>query len=125
MPQITLEYTNNIENFDAVATLTALNEALFATGNFANAQDIKARATPIDTFVVGANMAQQAFVHLKIAIVAGRAIEVRKQLADIGLETLQKALSKQSVQVQLASEVQEITLACYSRAIRLPHTDAA
>ena len=125
MPQITLEYTNNIQNFDAAATLAALNQALFATGNFANEQDLKARASAVDAFVVGVNMAQQAFIHLKIAVVAGRAMEVRKQLADIGLDILQKALPSQSVQVQLAAEVQEITLGCYSRAIRSPNTEAA
>lgn len=120
MPQISLEYTKNIENFDASATLAAINKALFATGHFANEQDLKGRAFAIDTYVVGVNLPQQAFIHLKIAVVNGRSIEVRKTLADLALQALQKALPPQKVQVQLAAEVQEIELGCYSRAIRAP-----
>ncbi|MDH5856145.1 5-carboxymethyl-2-hydroxymuconate Delta-isomerase [Lampropedia aestuarii] len=121
MPQVHLEYSANLP-IDAAKVLKAVNAALFATGQFKLPQDIKSRAQAFDAFVVGDDLPHQAFVHLRVAVIDGRSVEVRKAIADAALAALQAAHDWQALplQVQLGAEVHEITLATYARAITTP-----
>lgn len=125
MPQVHLAYSANLP-MDAAKVLKAVNAALFATGQFQLPQDIKSRAQAFDVFAIGEDLPHQAFVHLTVAVIEGRSIEVRKAIADAALAALQNAHDWNAlpVQVQLAAEIQEITLATYARSISTPQVAA-
>ncbi|THU04441.1 5-carboxymethyl-2-hydroxymuconate Delta-isomerase [Lampropedia puyangensis] len=125
MPQVTLEYTANLP-IQPAKLLTAVNAALFATGQFKLPQDIKSRARALEVFAVGDDLPNQAFVHLQIAVLDGRSIEVRRQIADAGLAALQQAMDWDALplQVQLGAEVKEMTLATYARVKNTPQAAA-
>lgn len=118
MPQVHLDYSANLP-IDATQVLKAVNAALFATGQFALPQDIKSRAQAFEAFAIGDDLPHQAFVHLRVGVLDGRSLEVRKAIADAALAALQGAHNWQALplQVQLGAEVHEITLATYARSI--------
>lgn len=118
MPQVHLDYSANLP-IDAGAVLKAVNQALYATGQFKLPQDIKSRAQAFEDFCIGDALPQQGFAHLRVAVIDGRSIEVRRQIADAALAALQNAFDWQTLplQVQLAAEVHEITLATYARTV--------
>ncbi|WP_367109649.1 hypothetical protein [uncultured Psychrobacter sp.] len=53
MPHLTLQATPNVSIPHEESLLKALNQALWRSGHFNKATDIKARLIPIDTFLVG------------------------------------------------------------------------
>jgi len=125
MPQVHLEYSANLP-IDAAQVLKDVNAALFATGQFTLPQDIKSRAQAFEVFSIGEALPNQAFAHLRVAVIDGRSVEVRRQIADAALAALQAAFDWNAlpVQVQLAAEVHEITLATYARSISTPQVRA-
>ena len=80
MPHLTLEYTRNLADFDPAQALAALNEAMFDSGLFGEA-DIKSRALACEQFCIGVEAAPRAFAHLRVALLSGRSGEERRQLA--------------------------------------------
>ena len=115
MPHLTLEYSANLNTFDAKATLLAVNTALAATGHFVEA-DIKSRSHRCDTFAVGTASAPRAFVHADLAILSGRPLETRRELSASVLAVLQAQCSAPAgVQLQLSVQVLEIERESYAK----------
>jgi 5-carboxymethyl-2-hydroxymuconate isomerase len=81
MPHLTIEYTDNLPQFNASGALVALNNALVASGQFEEI-DIKSRAIRIGTFLVGTSPDDRAFVHVKLAILSGRSIQIKHELSE-------------------------------------------
>jgi 5-carboxymethyl-2-hydroxymuconate isomerase len=77
MPHLVIEYTNNLrDRFDARVALAELNRELDAVGEFVS-EDIKSRARALDTFLVGVSGREEAFIHVELAIMAGRPPELK------------------------------------------------
>ena len=117
MPHLTLEYTTNLAAIQPDDILLALNHALVASGHFEE-MDIKSRAIPLPTWRVGVSGTEHAFVHVKLAILSGRSVEVRSELSNSLLRVLRDSCkSLVSHPVQLCVEVQEIERASYAKEI--------
>jgi len=117
MPHLTLEYTANLQGFDAAACLAALNEALLASGQFEGI-DVKSRAIALDTFRIGREDGGHAFLHAKAAILSGRSLEIRQALSAALLAVLQaRAPRPAGIMVQLCAQVDEIERASYAKAV--------
>jgi 5-carboxymethyl-2-hydroxymuconate isomerase len=115
MPHLTIEYTDNLIQFDAKRVLPALNRTLAATGQFAEA-DIKSRAVALQQFAVGTEMDGRGFVHVRLAILSGRTVEVKRDLANRLLQALHACgISMQSGEVQLCVEILEIERETYAK----------
>ncbi|MGU7770032.1 5-carboxymethyl-2-hydroxymuconate Delta-isomerase [Burkholderia sp. MR1-5-21] len=120
MPHLTLEYSANLDGFDARATLIALNEALVASGHF-DELDIKSRALRFDEFVVGTSPAPRAFAHAKLAMLSGRSVDVKRELAEQLLAVLSAHCSAGSgTHLQLCAEMLDIERESYAKASIAP-----
>jgi 5-carboxymethyl-2-hydroxymuconate isomerase len=115
MPHLTIEYTDNLPQFNAGGALVALNKALVASGQFEEI-DIKSRAIRIGTFLVGTSPDDRAFLHVKLAILSGRSIQIKQELSESLLLTLTAMYEwPTKPHVQLCVEVQEIDREAYSK----------
>ena len=80
MPHLVVEYTDNLRGrFDAPVALAKLNRELDAVGEFVS-EDIKSRARALETFVVGVSSREEAFIHVELAIMAGRSPELKSDV---------------------------------------------
>jgi len=61
------------------AALATLNRALDDVGEFVS-EDIKSRARALETFVVGVSGREEAFIHVELAIMAGRSAELKSDV---------------------------------------------
>ncbi len=116
MPHLTLEYTYNLPGLQAADVLAELNGVLMASELFEEA-DIKSRAIPLQTFLLGTAPRPRAFVHAKLALLSGRPVETKRRLSEKLLLALQKTRSwGPGLQVQLCVEVQDIERDSYAKA---------
>lgn len=119
MPHLTLEYTRNAPAFDAAHALREMNRALAATGLFTPG-DIKSRATALDAWVIGTSPEEEdgAFLHVRLAVLAGRPEETRRALSDLLLGVLRGLRDWPAApRVQLSIEVGEMDRASYARSV--------
>ena len=117
MPHLTLEYSANLARLDPSATLAALNRALAASGQFDDL-DIKSRATSFADFAVGSRAPGHAFVHAKLAILAGRSEQTRRELSEQVLCALKAVVPAHAgLALQLCVEIVEIERASYAKAL--------
>jgi len=115
MPHLTLEYSANLGEVHASDLLLKLNQSLMLSGEF-NEIDIKSRALRFDQVCVGTAPAQRGFVHVKLAILAGRSLPVRQALSAGLLEVLKQNLRLDAaLDTQICVEVQEIERDSYSK----------
>ncbi|VWC31190.1 5-carboxymethyl-2-hydroxymuconate isomerase [Burkholderia lata] len=116
MPHLTLEYSANLDGFDAGATLRALNTALAASGHF-DELDIKSRVLRFDTFAVGTSSAPRAFVHAKLAVLSGRTTDVKRELSEQVLAELKRhVVAPSGTHLQLCAEILELERESYAKA---------
>ncbi|MBB5392737.1 MULTISPECIES: 5-carboxymethyl-2-hydroxymuconate Delta-isomerase [unclassified Herbaspirillum] len=115
MPHLFLEYTDNL-NIDTQATLLRLNEALVGSGHF-DENSIKARAIRLDDYVVGTQpQARRAFLHLRLTILSGRTLEVKKEITDLLVATVQKEQEwPDGMQVQITADVSDMQREIYGK----------
>ncbi|WP_394778276.1 5-carboxymethyl-2-hydroxymuconate Delta-isomerase [Undibacterium sp.] len=116
MPQLYLEYTANLSDFDAGAALGQLNNALAATGEFEEA-DIKSRAQKLEHFAIGTAPAGRAFVHVRLAMLSGRSAETKRLMSDTIVQALHKTGPwPAGMEVQLTAEILDMERASYGKA---------
>jgi len=116
MPHLTLEYTGNLPQFDIENVLLELNKALVDSGQFEEI-DIKSRAVRHDTFVVGTSLNNRGFVHVTLAILSGRSVQIKSALTEKLLHTLRQVYETSvNVHVQLCVEVRDIEREPYAKA---------
>ncbi|KAF1044252.1 MAG: hypothetical protein GAK35_01847 [Herbaspirillum frisingense] len=117
MPHLFFEYTDNLK-IDARQTLLRLNEALVGTGHF-DENAIKGRAIKLDDYLVGTQpQAKRAFLHMRLTILSGRAPEVKKQVADLLVATVQQGQTwPEGMQVQITAEVIDMQREIYGKLI--------
>lgn len=88
MPQLTLEYSDNL-TFDAQKVLGTLHERLSATGVIP-LKGLKSRAMRHSEWRVADGYKGYAFVHLGILLREGRSAEAKKQVAEEALAVLEE-----------------------------------
>lgn len=111
MPQITLEYSRNVEpRADITALLRAVHEAARDTGLFERGFGIRTRAVARDLYLVADQDPGNGFVAVKVRIAEGRTAEQRERLADAIFSAMLQQLSAASSNSGLAIslEMQEI-----------------
>ena len=114
MPHLTIQATPNVSIPHAESLLKSLNQALWDSGHFGKATDIKARLLPINTFLVGVEDDEQAhgFIYAHLKLMAGRDSSIRNQLAELLITTIENNLgAAQSgrAALQICVEVEEIS----------------
>lgn len=115
MPHLTIEYTDNLPQFNADNALSELNKALVVSGQFEEV-DIKSRAVRFATFLVGTSPNDRAFVHAKLAILSGRSIQTKRELSESLLFVLKQVCEwPANTHVQLCVEIQEIERESYAK----------
>ena len=94
MPHLTLEYSDNLPApVDFGALFASLHEALVEIGSFRLA-DLKSRAIPHPCFHVGAGSPESVFVHLTVAIFAGRELAQQPEIGERLLAILKVAFEQ-------------------------------
>ncbi len=119
MPHLTLEHTAPLPlPVDTRAALAALHAALATLGLF-RLEEMKSRAVEHRITCVGAGSTASVFVHLTVAILAGRSPEVRKRIADTCLHTLQGCFAAvyDHYPCDVTVEVREMEQGTYAKAM--------
>jgi 5-carboxymethyl-2-hydroxymuconate isomerase len=88
MPQLTLEYTDNLE-FDIQPLLARLHVELVATGAIA-LKGLKSRAVRHSDYRIADGNPEYAFVHVNLLIREGRPVEVQQEISKRVLAVLQE-----------------------------------
>jgi 5-carboxymethyl-2-hydroxymuconate isomerase len=88
MPQLTLEYTDNLE-FDVQPLLARMHSELVATGAI-NLKGLKSRAIRLTEYRIADGNPDYAFVHVNLLIREGRPFEVQKDAAQRLLAVLKE-----------------------------------
>lgn len=88
MPQLTLEYTDNLD-FNVQALLARLHSDLVATGAI-NLKGLKSRAIRLTEYRIADGNPDYAFVHVNLLIREGRPAEVQKDAAQRVLAVLKE-----------------------------------
>lgn len=114
MPHLTIQATPNVSIPHPESLLKTLNKALWDSGHFGEPSAIKARILPVDTFLVGIEDDEQAhgFIYAHLKLMPGRDSQVRNQLAEILVTTIEDKLgAAQSgrAALQICVEVEEIS----------------
>ena len=111
MPQITVEYSRNVEaRADILALVKAVHEAAKSSGLFEHGFGIRTRAAPRDMYLVANQDPDNGFVAVLVRIAEGRTGEQRNRLADLIFAAVCRELAQASASTPLAIslEVQEI-----------------
>ena len=110
MPQMIVEYSDNIQKLDAQTLMSDLNHALFDTGLIGHPDEIKTRTRANADFLIGFGDTQQAYIHVCLAILTGRTAEQKAKMADALIAALQafNAFQAQDLNVQLCVELTEM-----------------
>lgn len=114
MPHLTLQVTPNISIAHEESFLKALNKVLWDSGHFGKPTDIKARIIPVETFLVGVEDDEQVngFIYAHLKIMSGRDINIRNQLAERLVTTIEQTLGAEQsgrAAIQICVEVEEIS----------------
>lgn len=88
MPQLTLEYTDNL-HFDVQSLLARMHAELVATGAI-NLKGLKSRAIRHTEYRIADGNPDYAFVHVNLLIREGRPFEVQKDAAQRLLAVLKE-----------------------------------
>ena len=107
MPQLTLEYTKNIDDgtLNVGDILGELHQTLADHGGI-DIASFKSRAHRLDTFRISDGAPQNAFVHLEVALLDGRSLELRRALGQRCLDVLTSRFSKAFTEWELQITVE-------------------
>lgn len=93
MPQLTLEYTDNLE-FDIQTLLARLHNELVSTGAI-NMKGIKSRVVRQSDYRIADGNPEYAFIHVNLLIRAGRPLEVQREMSECLMEALKQTFGDQ------------------------------
>jgi len=110
MPQLTFQYTANIDrdvNFKNI--FSTLHEILANTGGI-KIDNCKSRAIKLDNYYIGRGESNNAFIHLDVRFLAGRSVELKKEIGRQILDFLKDiyAPSMAKYNLQITVEIGDI-----------------
>ncbi|MEZ5083904.1 MAG: hypothetical protein R2750_10710 [Bacteroidales bacterium] len=106
MPQITIEYTENLRgNFSGLNLFSELHQCIHQTTGI-QIENCKSRATRLDDYFIGEGGNNKAFVHVAMDILEGRPSSVIVDLGQNVLEMLKKKLVSENEKLELQITVQ-------------------
>jgi 5-carboxymethyl-2-hydroxymuconate isomerase len=111
MPQITVEYSRNVELRSDIHRLVAVvHHAALASKLFGRGFGIRTRAAPRDIYAIANQDPENAFVAVIVRLAEGRTEAQRNALADLVFNAVCEHLADASVSTPLAIslEIQEI-----------------
>nr|WP_174505667.1 5-carboxymethyl-2-hydroxymuconate isomerase [Acinetobacter sp. Marseille-Q1620] len=119
MPQMIVEYSENIQNLDKQQLLSDLNHAVFDTGLIDHPKNIKSRVRIDRDFLIGFGEDDQAYIHVHLYVLTGRNATEKKLLIDKTAEALARFSSYQAhgLEVQLCVELTEMPLVDYRKIV--------
>jgi len=114
MPQITLEYTDNIQiGFGFKDLFHQIHQILHEKAGISMG-NCKSRALCLTDYLVGDGTGDNAFVHLSICIFEGRQQELKTDIGNALLRLLQQYfISEKASGMQITVEIQEIVKQSY------------
>ncbi len=110
MPQLTLQYTDNIGSpVDFDHLFSQLHEVLSDVAGI-RIENCKSRAMELSDYRIGRGEAGGAFVHVDVAILAGRPIETRGEIGRRMLEVLRGAYAQplDELDLQITVEIRDM-----------------
>jgi 5-carboxymethyl-2-hydroxymuconate isomerase len=108
MPQLTLEYTDNL-NFDVQDVLARLHTELAATGAI-NLKGLKSRAVRLSDYRIADGNPEYAFVHVNLLIREGRPFEVKKDASQRVMKVLEDSFGQrfENGYISLSVDIKEM-----------------
>ena len=117
MPQMFVDYSDNIQNVDKPKLLLGLNKALFDTGLVGHEFDIKSRIHAVSDYLIGFGENNQAFIFVRLQGLSGRT-EPQKDLMTENLSQFLQSFedySAQGLEIQLCVEFAEMPREIYKK----------
>ncbi len=115
MPQLTLEYTDNIQQEVDFAKVFGEAHSVLSNVGGIRLENCKSRAVKQVDYFIGNGESKGAFVHLDVAFLVGRPLEVKQEIGRRILGILEKSyapsLTKQDLQITV--EVRELARELY------------
>ena len=110
MPQIRLEYTNNLESTPRLGLLLDHIHTALNTIAGVSRDNCKSRVHVVDQFHISDGAADHAFVHLEIRLLEGRSDLVKQDLGNACLELLEASfdVTRNDRRVQATVEISDI-----------------
>ena len=110
MPQIVLEYTNNIDlDLDHNNLFSQIHKLIHKHAGI-KIENCKSRVIKLDKYYIGDGKRQNAFIHLEIKILEGRSYQIKSELGNLTLKLLEKYFSevKKDFDLQITIELIDI-----------------
>lgn len=117
MPQMFVDYSDNIQNLDEQKILLGLNHALFDTGLVGHEFDIKSRIQSVSNYLIGFGENNQAFIFVRLQGLSGRTDQQKNLMTDYLSKFLQSfdGYAAQNLEVQLCVEFAEMPKEIYRK----------
>jgi 5-carboxymethyl-2-hydroxymuconate isomerase len=119
MPHIVLEYSANaVPDKGPEHLILDLHKAL-AKFESIKLNEIKSRWIQHENFVIGDGTAMQGFLHLRLEILSGRPLDLKKSIGLKFIELLKKSVEKASKKnaVDISLEIRDMAKETYFKAI--------
>jgi 5-carboxymethyl-2-hydroxymuconate isomerase len=115
MPQITVQFTNNIKSSPGYNELFSEIHKAINTIAGIKIENCKSRVIQLKDFFIGIGGSNNGFIHMEIKILEGRNNEIKSALGKSGLQIL-KGYFKESIELldlQITVEIIDIQKNCY------------
>lgn len=115
MPQIIFEYSASIKDLPDWDRFFKKIHLLVHRETGIDPESCKSRALRLEPFYVGEGTKYSGFVHLEVALLSGRTINMKQLLGNALLELLKAEFSKETAgnKVQLTVEIRDIQRQAY------------
>lgn len=90
MPQIKLEYTDNLRPKSALTEILKEIHRIISNATGIEIEHCKSRATKLTDYCTGKGGNHKAFVHLEVCLFAGREVDIKKKIGMRCLQHLEK-----------------------------------
>lgn len=123
MPQMFIDYSDNIQNLDKKGLMLGLNHALFDTGLVTEPHDIKTRIQKVSDYLIGFGEENghpnQAFIFVRLQGLSGRTEEQKNLMTESLSQFLQsfQSYTATGLEVQLCVEFAEMPRDIYKKVI--------
>ena len=115
MPQITLQFTDNIKSLPKFNELfSEVHAAINAIAGI-KIENCKSKAIQIERYYIGVGTNNKGFIHLEVKILEGRTAEIKSEMGKSLLQILKNKFKESisSLDLQITIEIIDILKNCY------------